>query len=285
MAQSLASLFTQSHFSLHVISRHRHACNLRTEQGELVALVAAELGNGPFHVVAPDSLLSHCTSFDNAGGIAYRNGYLCWPGGSLDLQTAALWDAQVNWPPSAPEPRRVDIVRDVVRRAPWRSLFADAIPSAQFSVSMQRRGHEGARALSVGLHTGDMTQVERGVHLLAGLGPGLTPAGDDFLLGVLAGLWMLLANHSIHGSAQSLCVRIGAIAAARTTRLSANWLRHAANGEFGQPWHDLARALRSADAPAVESAAQRILAVGATSGADALWGFVTAAEPMADGNR
>jgi len=70
------------------------------------------------------------------------------------------------------------------------------------------------------------------VRALAGMGPGLTPSGDDVLAGYVAGLVLL------HGMRKK-ATRIAEEAAARTTSLSATLLRHAALGEVPEPVHIL----------------------------------------------
>ena len=67
---------------------------------------------------------------------------------------------------------------------------------------------------------------------LAGRGEGLTPAGDDLLVGYVAGLVLF------QGSRDSAAA-IADVAAPRTTLLSAALLRHAANGELPEPAHTL----------------------------------------------
>lgn len=65
---------------------------------------------------------------------------------------------------------------------------------------------------------------------LAGRGPGLTPAGDDILCGYVAGIFLF---HDRREEASEIALR----SAARTTRLSATLLRHAAVGELPEPAH------------------------------------------------
>lgn len=67
---------------------------------------------------------------------------------------------------------------------------------------------------------------------LAGHGDGLTPAGDDLLMGYVAGLVLF------HGR-RDTALAIADVAAPRTTLLSATLLRHAANGELPEPAHIL----------------------------------------------
>lgn len=70
------------------------------------------------------------------------------------------------------------------------------------------------------------------VEELAGRGEGLTPAGDDYLVGYAAALALLKGRRA---EARALAEA----AAARTTRLSATLLRHAARGELPEPAHAL----------------------------------------------
>ncbi len=97
---------------------------------------------------------------------------------------------------------------------------------------------------------------------LAGRGPGLTPAGDDFIAGYVAGLTLL------HGSMEQ-AGRIARQAAPLTNSLSRTLLRHAALGEVPEPVHDL---LRTGDATA-------LLGFGHTSGPWWLQGLVLAGYP------
>jgi hypothetical protein len=178
--------------------------------------------------------------------------------------------------------------------------------------------------LQHGLENGDLSACAEGARNLAGLGLGLTPAGDDFLLGTIYGLWLKndgaakfqkigaacrggsrtaptsgvgQSKNSYHKlpETQRMIEAITETAAARTTTLSAAWLRAAARGEAGEPWHELLTALRDSGETAVtelvevepveaavtepvevavSQAIDRILATGHTSGADALAGFV-----------
>lgn len=70
------------------------------------------------------------------------------------------------------------------------------------------------------------------VRAFAGLGPGLTPSGDDLLAGYIAGLVLL------HGE-RKRAHQIAEEAAERTNSLSATLLRHAARGEVPEPVHVL----------------------------------------------
>jgi hypothetical protein len=115
---------------------------------------------------------------------------------------------------------------------------------------------------------GDCGDLERGASMLAGLGGGLTPAGDDFLVGLMLYSWMA------HPSPMPVCQAIYNNAAGRTNMLSRAFLAAASTGECSMVWHDLFRALESGTDRQVDATLQRILSFGSSSGSDALAGFL-----------
>lgn len=127
-----------------------------------------------------------------------------------------------------------------------------------------------ATALLHGLARADRGSIREAAAGLAGLGSGLTPSGDDYLVGVMHALWCSEAE----GSALTLSRAIAQSAAPRTTPLSAEWLRAAARGEAAAYWHDLLASVRAGDANAVDRSARLLLRVGHSSGSDALTGFL-----------
>jgi hypothetical protein len=109
---------------------------------------------------------------------------------------------------------------------------------------------------------------------LVGLGPGLTPSGDDFLIGALAALDAIhqTKTHAALGEA------VAAAAPARTSPLSASFLRAAAAGHVGENLHALVAAVVCGHLDAAAAAAGRI---GHTSGWDMLVGVVLALRVVA----
>jgi Protein of unknown function (DUF2877) len=101
---------------------------------------------------------------------------------------------------------------------------------------------------------------------LIGLGPGLTPSGDDFLVGALAALDALGQTNI-----RAVLGRAVVAAADRTSPLSASLLRAAAAGHVSENLHTMVAALVTSDADAAIAAAARF---GHTSGFDALAGAV-----------
>jgi hypothetical protein len=109
------------------------------------------------------------------------------------------------------------------------------------------------------------------VQALVGLGEGLTPSGDDFLVGLLAVLHMTgflscSAGSSVHEQFCQ-CVRLG------TSQLSGEFLRCAFTGHFAEPLVMLVRALGAPDTDTWPAHAAALATVGHSSGVDAMVGI------------
>ncbi|MFD3559475.1 DUF2877 domain-containing protein [Streptomyces sp. NPDC058686] len=110
------------------------------------------------------------------------------------------------------------------------------------------------------LHSDGTDEIRRAAHALVGLGPGLTPSGDDILCGAL------LASRAWGGPLAPLSEAV-ADASRRTPLLSAALLRHAVRGECVPQAHAFLRALCGDGLP-LEPAVRELLAVGHHSGGD-----------------
>lgn len=107
-----------------------------------------------------------------------------------------------------------------------------------------------------------------------GRGPGLTPSGDDFLVGMIAASWCVGAV-----TAQPLSrmgARLETAARRQTTDISVEYLHYACRGMAAGALCDLLAAVGGGDSSAVLAAVGRLRRHGHTSGMDYLLGAVTA---------
>lgn len=158
----------------------------------------------------------------------------------IDLSGATPWDAGDPGP-----------LCDGWRAALGAAVAAVPVPGAALA--------PGLEALAAG-------DAEGGGALLAGLGEGLTPAGDDVLCG-FAG-W----RH-----AEGRPVEIAARCAHRTSPVSLAYLRCAERGELPEAAAAVLTAVRAADGALAARRAQALRGWGATSGDALLWGMAAAA--------
>jgi len=257
-----------------VLAVFEHACDLITHDDDVVALVVPQIGDGPLNIVVDGaaSLFARV----NPGAPVTLEGERLWVGGlRVDLRRAAMWEPRPDW--DALRARRAAIVSRLpllrafcLRHAPAGSLLAllGALPPGDAPVeAILSTAQEAAEALREGWG-GDLERLQEGTAGLAGLGSGLTPAGDDFLTGAMFWTWLA------HPIPDSLCRALIEVAVPRTTTLSAAFLRAAARGECNGPWHALLAALSEGAEAKITTVVQQVLAHGATSGADTLAGFL-----------
>lgn len=111
--------------------------------------------------------------------------------------------------------------------------------------------------------------LERAVEALIGVGPGLTPAGDDILLGVLAGLNYQQSIPLLDHYKQILKPRV--LKPNATVWLSQQFLAFALEGWFIEPLVTLVEALQQAQD--IDSIIDTIRTLGHSSGQDVLQGL------------
>jgi hypothetical protein len=130
------------------------------------------------------------------------------------------------------------------------------------------RGVAARAALSAAIVSGNPGALVGAASNLLGLGEGLTPAGDDCLVGTLAVLHA--TGHPALVGAPSPATAIARTARDRTTAVGREFVVHALAGRFSEPVLALLRARSAHEAAA---AAAQLAALGATSGTDTLTGM------------
>ncbi len=117
--------------------------------------------------------------------------------------------------------------------------------------------------------------VRQGASALTGLGPGLTPSGDDLLIGFMAATSVLNEPLGLSGDFyQRVHLELLTIARGRTNKLSITWMEYAQQGQVAEHLGQLFRALVTDDARLLEETARAVLKSGATSGGDLLAGII-----------
>ncbi|MBN1286975.1 MAG: DUF2877 domain-containing protein [Anaerolineae bacterium] len=258
------------------------ACNLIDESAEVevISLVAPQIGDGPFNIVTPPVKFSdHVSPTDR---VVCRQNLLTVGALTVDIAPAPVWNPRPPW--DALRGRRdrfrrcAPLLLGVLQDAPPGS-FAGLLTGLSAPASGSGVEAETLRAartytgyLMAGLQHGDQALCLKGAANLAGLGGGLTPAGDDWLVGCLLATWIGLPNPG----ASALAWSIAETAARHTTALSAAWLRAAARGECSALWRRLFESalIEGEDVSTICEAAKKIARQGHTSGTDALAGFV-----------
>ena len=233
--------------------------------GAFACLGASRIGLGPLNAVldAPEdtnwpasglTLETRCLRASHAIHLGPRF--------VLSLEEASLWHPEA--PPARPDPAAVARVLQDVQDVCARHC-------ALHDLAVGRTGMAGAgrwlAAVLAGAPAGEGDDMSW-VQALIGLGPGLTPSGDDFIGGILIALHVL--GHTV--PARLLAKTALAAAAPGTTAISAAHLAAAGEGQGSAALHALLNDVLCGRHMDLETRLAAVGRIGHTSGWDTLAG-------------
>lgn len=225
-------------------------CNLINERREVLSVVIDEIGNGPFNLIVDEPVI-FAKHLDAESKVSIQKTQILLGDITISLINAQMWNSMPRWSDLR---KRKD---EIVDRLALLQIDNDNESILQFSNS-----------LTNAILKADITALQGTSSKLAGLGIGLTPAGDDFLMGAMYAAWIIHPQEV----AKEITEEIANVAVPLTTSLSGAWLRSAAKGEAGELWHEFFDAL--IEEKSMYLPMSKILSVGETSGSDALAGFL-----------
>jgi hypothetical protein len=262
---------------IRVQSVYRSVVNVSTADG-LLTIASPEGGGLPNGILAdlgPDwreiGLQSGMSALANGGAIRVPDAGL-----EIRFDRATRWSPRLRSSADAADTaaarwrRRAGATRAVARGRASAAGFGALLreDAAHDPLGILGVARPILSELAVALEAGDRTRAAGVAARLVGLGPGLTPSGDDVLVGIEAALHALARP-----SAGFMALAIDDVEG-RTTAVAATLLRHAAAGEFAERLHTLLAALLGLDDEAIPAAMDRAIAWGATSGTDCLLGVL-----------
>jgi len=161
-----------------------------------------------------------------------------------------------------------------------RLSVAPATPADTFSGFLSRRGEAVAGGLARELRRRDWGAMERLAQECAGTGSGLTPAGDDFLGGMLAAVRYCGCSRGQSVAPQRVLDGLARSAGSRTTPFSAFLLACAARGLVAGPFSDWLSAVHRGNALEAARLVGEIAVIGHSSGLDTLTGMLLAMQTI-----
>lgn len=263
---AIASLLGGVHQDLRVVAAFPRAAYLSVGD-DLVTLETSDGVGQPNAVVvnAPSTLRPLARIFVGQTGRIGDGGVRL---GDLEIRVSRWWDPRPRLRPTTAAGLRA--VSEITRRRI--EATADGVRprgDVELEDALAEAPAGTLAALTVGtlaaLTAGDDVAAFTAARRMIGLGPGLTPSGDDRLAGLIAGTLVLapsfgsrtsgseegggVADLAVHAEVVAAAQRLGrAVAQAavgRTTSVSAALLWHAARGQLARPATDVVRAWTS----------------------------------------
>ncbi len=266
---------------MHVFEK---SCNLINDEGDIFSLVGPIIRNGPFSAVLMSDKFTG--TIESSDEVRIENSILKLGVLTFDAGKAKRWNATADWAKLHGKKEKLlaalDVIEELIKGyAPTGSFAEIVLPIPRKSDDREvifNKAKAGILELFDGLLSGKTMAMRNGAKSLAGLGIGLTPAGDDFLVGVM----MALFAYEKHDKAIEISSILAQESMPLTNSISAAWLKAARFGEAGESWHDMIAAIAQDQGDKLTEAVMRILPTGHTSGADALGAFVATIRLLSD---
>lgn len=258
-------------FTAEVHSAFNSAANLRLlEGGRLITLVAFQEPDLPQGIRLRTPEPFSFGFLTRGERVACRDGILSCAASPLevDLRRAARWRCDLA-------ALAIDLNHPATRLA-WQTAtreVEDCAPPGGFPPAQREMERVTPQLLAAVARLDGPAALQHAAGLI-GLGPGLTPAGDDYLVGFLAGLWSAATDaaylHFVSGLGKGI-IRL----TCRTNDISRAYLLHAARGQVSSRLNDLAAAIAKGENPQrLRQVAQAALQVGHLSGLAATQGLL-----------
>ena len=281
IASDLSYILTSRTIDGIVHSVFDHACNIQLEENNLVTLISPKLPN------YPAAIKLDITEDQKLCSIGFKTGMksvinkdeikipeICL---SIKLTGAKVWDSSPLFLRSNISEEKVneniEKIRDLILKYGKIEGVASILDVNAVENNYKNFIINSVKRLAKGISDFDYKEISEASKRLIGLGPGLTPAADDFLLGILASLYYIgyyFGNHL-----ENLKKIAGFIIydlPGRTTFISEIMLRNGMKARFSEPIRDLMLAV--IHTTSVQDKCINLLNIGGTSGSDCAAGIV-----------
>jgi hypothetical protein len=281
-AATLGSDVPRGEFPVRVHSVFRAALNLRPPDGDLLTLLSAEADDLPrgVRLASAEDFSSLGLAAGDGGVFTVDEIVLERSAGCgrfrVDCASARRLVAQPARPLRGDGERwrtGVALLEALQERAATDLRIAPLLAGARPSGAMGERLTQDVLDLGRGVRAGCLDAMRGAATRLVGLGPGLTPAGDDFLCGFFAAGHCRCAARPARSRLLTSFAEAVRELLGQTTDISAALLSGALAGRVFRPLAALAEACSGAPGSNLNGALLRLAAVGHSSGLDAATGF------------
>lgn len=255
-------------FSYRLHSRFSHAINWMNVEGEMITFLSAGLPNGPNTLIVDVNCFDdwHLDESDvltkSSQGLSLSN---------TNMNVIISNDIQL-WRTDLPSLSHVN--HDAILAIhQFLSLNNGDLQEIEKKIYDQLDSNH--QALCQAIDAKNYAQVIQCTQKNIGLGLGLTPSGDDRLVGFLLGCFIQAPRNMDLLAALQAAI---AMSQDRTNDISYAMLKHASAGHFNEWLVDLANVIACDDINALDGAIEKVFSIGSRSGGDMLKGLVLSLE-------
>lgn len=248
---------------------------------QIVVFLSREPFKGPLNVLIPwNSPALEQIDLQSKGYIARKSFVFSSLDLQIDCQGTEIWSAAEIWNPTNLPPLNydnkiiVEILRFLLSLADNElvlSVLSSIDPAVPPHPDLDERVVREIEQIDFALREGNIDAIEGSAQFFAGRGRGLTPSGDDFLLGIVYGIYCL--QEKLGQKQKTLVDPIVRLVKRRSTLISANLVEYAAAGEVDER---LGAAFHAMVDPSdrTKNALEVLMSWGSSSGMDAAAGMI-----------
>lgn len=255
-------------FAYRLHSRFSHAINWMNAEGEMVTFLSKDLPNGP------NTLIVDIESFDDWAvneSVMFTKSSQGLSLSNTNINLMILEDVQI-WCAKLPKLSKVN--GDAIL-AIHLFLSLNNGDLQEIEKKIYHQLDDNHRALCQAIQAKNYDDVILCIQRNIGLGLGLTPSGDDRLVGFLLGCFIQSRRNIDLLEAIQKAI---AISHDRTNDISYAMLKCAAEGRFNEWLMMLSEVICHHDPKALDDVIQNVFSIGSRSGGDMLKGFVLSLE-------
>jgi hypothetical protein len=286
-----------------VHSQFENATNLEMEDGFIFSLLPDKIPPNPRSMILPEREWAmyryHPPLVGDEVLLKEKRLEISDRGLNVEFEGAKQWNPLPSLPSrplrTSETRRNLDVLENTLRadtphggeRKPFEERLRGVFEAIEYKALSENsrnifrsRISEACEELFFRLANGEFVNALKAVDKLIGLGPGLTPSGDDLLTGMMAaGAFYSMVCPAISLRVRSLNSQIAARAFKRTTVFGQMMLSDASGGEVVQPLGDLLQTLLcSEEDGSLFRKARQVMAIGESSGKDILAGVILGME-------
>jgi len=273
--------------------------NITVLENRLISLVGQEVGQGPLNILVDIPYhINLLTIGLKKGDIVRRISESIVIGENVIListQWTGLWEPkrkfQASLQPLKTIMANIEIMRTVALDSNHLSGLGELIPfthSSGFKDSKTKKLGSVSRlalphisSMLKAIKSGHSHDIIRITKHLVGLGPGLTPAADDMLLGLMISMLYFSENFNKTSiDIKKINKDIISIISGRTTIISEEFLREASVGKVNEGVASLMEDLLTSRQKELENSVRNVLDLGGTSGTDTVFGVILGSHLM-----
>ncbi|WP_432352862.1 DUF2877 domain-containing protein [Sporosarcina sp. A2] len=248
------------------------------DDNQLYTVASSDIDN------APNTLILDCASMDGSGiGVddeVYSDGIVFRIGNSLSIDVSDVEAVELSLPTF---PRDADRIRRNVAIMKKRieevgesgGIKGNATSESPFELEVSKMLSARTELLVDQLSSGRLREAGESANSILGLGPGLTPSGDDYLTGMIA--VFMVPNHPIP-ELHTFCEEVATVAKTATNIISYSAIFQASKGKIRASLVHLLACLFTGEEEELLPALEAVLAIGSTSGTDMALGIVAGIE-------